>query len=46
VDEWLCLEAVTVPEPSGVGLTTSRLFDRRGPIGWSLQSLVVDRRST
>jgi hypothetical protein len=46
VDEWVCLEAVTVPEPSGVGLTTSRLFDRRGPIGWSLQSLVVDRRST
>jgi Thioesterase-like superfamily len=45
VDEWVCLEAVTALEPSGVGLTTSRLFDRRGPIGWSLQTLVVDKRS-
>lgn len=44
-DEWVCLQAVTAPEPSGVGLTSSRLFDRRGPIGWSLQSLVVDRRA-
>lgn len=44
VDEWVCLEAVTAPEPSGVGLTRSRLFDRRGAIGWSLQALVVDRR--
>lgn len=41
-DEWVCLEAVTAPEPTGVGLTTSRLFDRRGPIGWGLQALVVD----
>jgi hypothetical protein len=42
--EWVCLEAVTAPEPTGVGLTTSRLFDRRGPIGWSLQGLVVQAR--
>jgi hypothetical protein len=44
VDEWVCLEAVTAPEPTGIGLTTSRLFDRRGPIGWSLQGLVVQPR--
>src|SRR5262245_40722147 len=31
VDEWVCLESVTVPEPSGIGVSTSRLFDRRGP---------------
>ena len=42
--EWVCLEAVTAPEPTGIGLTTSRLFDQRGPIGWSLQGLVVQRR--
>lgn len=42
--EWVCLYAVTAPEPSGVGLSTSRLFDRRGPIGWGLQALVVEVR--
>jgi hypothetical protein len=42
--EWVCLDAVTAPEPQGIGLTTSRLFDRRGPIGWGLQALVVARR--
>jgi hypothetical protein len=46
VDEWVGLEAVTAPEPSGVGLTTSRLFDRRGAIGWSLQGLVLEARPT
>ena len=42
--EWVCLHAVTAPEPSGVGLSTSRLFDRRGQIGWANQALVVTRR--
>jgi hypothetical protein len=42
--EWVCLEAVTAPEPTGIGLTTTRLFDRRGPIGWGLQALVVQPR--
>ena len=45
-DEWVCLEAVTTPEASGIGLSTSRLYDRRGPIGWSLQSLLVEARPT
>jgi hypothetical protein len=44
--EWVCLEAVTAPEPTGIGLTTTRLFDRRGPIGWGLQALVVQPRET
>jgi hypothetical protein len=43
-DEWVCLRAITAPEPTGIGLTSSRLFDRRGPVGWSLQSLVVEAR--
>jgi hypothetical protein len=44
VDEWVCLEAVTAPEPSGIGLSTSRLFDRRGPIGVGVQGLLLARR--
>jgi hypothetical protein len=44
VGEWVCLEASTWPEPDGVGLAESRLHDARGPIGWALQSLVVETR--
>ena len=44
VGEWVCLEAITAPEPSGIGLTRSRLFDRRGSIGYGLQTLVVEAR--
>jgi hypothetical protein len=42
--EWVCLEAVTVPEPSGVGLTSAALYDRRGAIGRSAQSLFLAPR--
>lgn len=42
--EWVCLDAVTTPERSGVGLTSAALFDRRGPIGRSGQSLFVAPR--
>ena len=45
VGEWVCLDAVTIPEPTGIGLTRSRLWDRDGPIGWALQSLLVEARS-
>jgi hypothetical protein len=44
VDEWVCLEAVTAPEPNGIGLSTSRLFDRVGPIGVGVQGLLLARR--
>ncbi len=44
VGEWICLEAVTIPEPTGIGVTRSRLRDLGGPIGWGLQSLVVEAR--
>jgi acyl-CoA thioesterase len=40
--EWVCLDAVTRIEPHGIGLATSDLYDERGPIGRSLQSLVID----
>ncbi|MDQ4124079.1 MAG: thioesterase family protein [Actinomycetota bacterium] len=42
--EWVCLDAATTPEPSGVGLTAATLYDRRGPLGRSAQSLFVAPR--
>jgi hypothetical protein len=41
---WVCLDSITVPEPSGVGLTDSMLFDELGPIGRAAQSLLIDER--
>jgi acyl-coenzyme A thioesterase PaaI-like protein len=45
VDEWVCLDAVTringEPGMGSIGLAESALFDRRGRIGRSLQSLVI-----
>jgi hypothetical protein len=44
VGEWVCLDATTIPQPSGIGLADSALYDQDGPIGRSLQSLVVASR--
>ena len=44
VDEWVCLDAATAAEPTGIGLTTSRLADRTGVIGRALQSLYIAER--
>jgi hypothetical protein len=41
----VCLDAVTLPERSGLGVSRSRLWDRDGPLGWALQSLVVEARA-
>lgn len=43
--EWLCLDAATVAEAHGVGLTRARLWDARGALGVSLQSCLVERRA-
>lgn len=43
--EWVCLDSVTIPEPNGVGLTDSMLFDELGPIGRAAQTLLVDERA-
>jgi hypothetical protein len=43
--EWVCLEAVTRLEGHGVGLAQSALWDETGPLGRSLQSLLVEGRS-
>jgi len=41
--EWVCLQSVTHAADDGTGLAESRLFDERGVIGRSLQSLFLDR---
>lgn len=41
--EWVALEAVTHVDSCGIGLAESRLWDERGPLGRSLQSLLLDR---
>lgn len=45
VGEWVCLDAVTTPQSNGIGLADTRLYDERGPIGRSAQSLVIQART-
>lgn len=42
--EWLCLDAATVADAHGVGLTRARLWDTHGAFGVSLQACLVERR--
>ena len=42
--EWVCLESTTWVHDHGVGLAESLLWDQEGPIGRSLQSLLVEKR--
>jgi hypothetical protein len=42
--EWVCLDAITIPEPTGVGLSDTALYDERGPIGRAAQTLLVAKR--
>lgn len=42
--EWVRLDAVTRPEPSGVGLADTALADELGPIGRAAQTLLVAPR--
>jgi hypothetical protein len=42
--EWVCLDAITLPEATGVGLAESRLYDERGALGRSLQTLLLRER--
>ena len=44
VGEWVCLEASTAIGAPGVGVAQSALWDTEGPVGRSLQSLVIDSR--
>jgi hypothetical protein len=42
--EWVCLDAITLPQPNGVGVADTLLLDERGRIGRGLQSLLVSER--
>jgi hypothetical protein len=42
--EWIGLEAVTLPQPTGVGSSDSILFDGEGRIGRALQTLLISER--
>jgi hypothetical protein len=42
--EWVCLDSVTLPEPNGIGMADSRLFDERGAIGRAVQTLLIAER--
>ena len=45
VGEWVRLDAVTHPQPGGVGLADTALHDERGRIGRSTQTLVLAERA-
>ena len=42
--EWVCVDAVTLPQESGIGTAESVLFDRRGRIGRAAQTLLISER--
>jgi acyl-Coa thioesterase superfamily protein/acyl-CoA thioesterase superfamily protein len=42
--EWIGLDAATVAEAHGIGLTRARLWDARGAFGVSLQSCLAETR--
>jgi acyl-Coa thioesterase superfamily protein/acyl-CoA thioesterase superfamily protein len=42
--EWVCLDAITVPEPNGIGMSDTRLLDERGAIGRAAQTLLLGER--
>jgi hypothetical protein len=44
VDDWVLVDARTWLEPHGTGMAEGALYDRRGRIGRSIQSLLVEPR--
>jgi hypothetical protein len=42
--EWVCVDAVTRPQPTGIGTAESALSDQRGRIGRAAQSLLIAAR--
>ncbi|HEY8517455.1 MAG TPA: thioesterase family protein [Candidatus Binatia bacterium] len=45
VGEWVCIDSVTLVGPQGAGIAESRLFDERGALGRSVQSLLLERHA-
>jgi hypothetical protein len=46
VGKWVAIAASSVAQASGVGLTSTELYDEQGRIGRAMQSLFVDVRPT
>lgn len=44
VGEWICVDATTLPQPSGIGTAESVLADGAGRIGRALQTLLIAQR--
>ena len=44
IGEWVCLDAVTLPQGDGIGLADTALWDEKGPIGRAAQTLLVAER--
>ena len=44
VGEWVCVDAVTLPQPNGIGTAESVLSDGSGRIGRALQTLLISER--
>ncbi len=42
--EWVLIDARTVADPGGSGLASSRIYDERGELGLSAQTLFIDER--
>ena len=42
--EWVCLDAITLPQPDGIGLADTALSDKRGPLGRAAQTLLIAPR--
>ena len=42
--EWVCVDAVTLPQRSGIGTAESVLSDERGRIGRAVQALLIAER--
>jgi hypothetical protein len=42
--EWICVDAITLPQPNGIGTAESVLSDQRGRIGRALQTLLIAQR--
>jgi len=42
--EWICVDAVTLPQPNGIGTAESVLSDERGRIGRAAQALLISER--
>lgn len=42
--EWIGLDVISRLSPSGYGQAESQIFDRSGPVGRAVQSLILERR--